>query len=102
MTGALIFLVSIFIGIIAANLFGYFKKNHSFGFIGNTLIGVFGSILLIKAIGKFGFDPLSIIENGTVNSLRFIINCVASALGGILGLLGIKLIVVKMNKMASH
>jgi uncharacterized membrane protein YeaQ/YmgE (transglycosylase-associated protein family) len=43
MTGTLISLISIFIGIVAANVFGYFKKTYSCGFTGNTLVGVFGS-----------------------------------------------------------
>jgi uncharacterized membrane protein YeaQ/YmgE (transglycosylase-associated protein family) len=102
MTGTLISLISVFIGIIAANAFGYFKKQYSFGFTGNTLVGVFGSIFLIKSFGRLGFDPWSIMQNGTFHSGLFIINCLVSILGGILGLLLIKFLDNKMNKKAAN
>ena len=98
MTGTLISLISVFIGIIAANVFGYFKKNYSFGFTGNTLIGVFGSIFLIKSFGRLGFNPWSIMNNGDFDALRLIINMLVSALGGVLGLLTVKKIYLKFNK----
>jgi uncharacterized membrane protein len=98
MTGTLISLISIFIGIIAANIFGYFNKKFSFGLTGNTLVGVFGSILFIKSFGRLGFDPWSIMQNGMFHSSLFIINCVVSFLGGVLGLIFIKKIVKKINK----
>lgn len=101
MTGTLISLLSIFIGIIAANLLGFFKKKYSFGFTGNTLVGVFGSILLIKSFGRLGFDPWSIMEKGTFHSSLFIINCMVSVLGGILGLVFLKYLDNKLNKKAS-
>jgi len=98
MTETLLSLISILIGIISANLLGYFKKKYSFGLIGNTLIGVFGSILLLKSFGRLGFDPWSIMQNETFHSLLFIINCIVSFLGGALGLIFIKMIYNKMNK----
>lgn len=98
MTGTLISLISIFIGIIAANMFGYFKKKYSFGFTGNTLIGVFGSIFFIKSFGRLGFNPWSIMANGNFHSTPFIINCLVSILGGIIGLIVIKNIYNKLNK----
>ena len=97
MTGTLISLISVFIGIITANVFAGIKKRYSFGFTGNTLIGVFGSIFFIKSFGRLGFDPWSIVENGTFHSTLFIINCTVSALGGILGLLAVKWIEKKVN-----
>ena len=97
MTGTLISLISIFIGIIAANSFGYFKKKYSFGFTGNTLIGVFGSIFLIKSFGRLGFDPWSIMNNGDFDALRLEINMIVSALGGIIGLVLAKMLYRKMN-----
>lgn len=97
MTGTLISLISIFIGIFAANLFGFFKKKYSFGFTGNTLIGVFGSILLIKTFGRVGFDPWSITNNGNFNGVLLVINLFVSALGGVLGLVFTKWIFIKMN-----
>lgn len=98
MTGTLISLISIFIGIVAANIFGVFKKAYTFGFTGNTLIGVFGSILLIKTLGRLGFDPWSIMKDGSFNAFLFLINMLVSGLGGILGIFFIKQIYIKMNK----
>lgn len=97
MTGTLISLISIFIGIIAANVFGYFKKQYSFGFTGNTLVGVFGSIFLVKSFGRLGFNPWSIMENGTFHSSLFIINCLVSVLGGVIGLIVTKSVWKKLN-----
>ncbi|WP_405572470.1 hypothetical protein [Winogradskyella sp. Asnod2-B02-A] len=98
MTGTLISLISIFIGIIAANVFAYFKKEYSFGFTGNTLVGVFGSIFFIKSFGRLGFDPWSIMAGGTFHSNLFIINCLVSVFGGIIGLIAIKYISKRLNK----
>ena len=98
MTGTLISLISIFIGIIGANVFGYVKKKFSFGFTGNTLIGVFGSIFLIKSFGRLGFDPWSRMNNGDFDAFRLVINMIVSALGGIMGLVLVKYIYRKMNK----
>ncbi|WP_372752607.1 hypothetical protein [Mariniflexile sp.] len=98
MTGTLISLISIFIGIIAANLFGSFRKKFSFGFTGNTLIGVFGSILFIKIFGRLGFDPWSIMNNGNFNGFLLLINLCVSALGGFLTLIFAKIVYKKMNK----
>lgn len=97
MTGTLISLISIFIGIISANVFAYFKNKYSFGFTGNTLVGVFGSILFVKTFGRLGFDPWSIMDNGTFHSSLFMVNCLISILGGILGLVLIKSITRKVS-----
>lgn len=102
MTETLISLISIFIGIIGANSIGFILKKYSFGIIGNTIAGVFGSIFLIKSFGRLGFNPLSIMQNGTFHSSSFIINCIVSFLGGILGLIIIKMIANKMNKKAAN
>ncbi|MGB5417651.1 hypothetical protein [Algibacter sp.] len=98
MTGTLISLISILIGIVGANLFGYFNRKYTFGFKGNTLIGVFGSILLIKTFGRLGFDPWHIMKDGEFDGLRLIINLFVSALGGVLGLVFAKMIYSKMNR----
>jgi len=98
MTGTLISLISIVIGIISANTFGSVFKKYSFGFKGNTLIGVFGSILLIKTFGRLGFDPWSIMNNGDFDVVPLIINILFSALGGVLGLIVSKFVVSKMNE----
>ncbi|TYB74298.1 hypothetical protein [Bizionia myxarmorum] len=98
MTGTLISLISIFTGILGANVFGYFRKKYSFGFTGNTIIGVFGSILFIKSFGRLGFDPWSIMYNDSFNSNLFILNLIVSFLGGIIGVLVFKSLIYKMNK----
>ncbi|QXP78531.1 MULTISPECIES: hypothetical protein [Winogradskyella] len=98
MTGTLIALISIVIGIVAANVTGYVYKKYSFGVIGNTLIGVFGSVFLIKSFGRLGFDPWSIMNDGDFDGVRLIINLLVSALGGVLGLVMTKFIYNKMNK----
>lgn len=98
MTETLISLISILIGIIGANSAGFTFKKYSFGIVGNTIAGVFGSIFLIKSFGRLGFNPQSIVHNGTFNGLLFSINCIVSFLGGVLGLIAIKLIKGKLNE----
>jgi uncharacterized membrane protein YeaQ/YmgE (transglycosylase-associated protein family) len=97
MTETLISLISILIGIIGANSTGFIFEKYSFGVIGNTIAGVFGSIFLIKAFGRFGFDPLSIMQNGTFNSLLFSINCIVSFFGGSFAVILISKLKNKMN-----
>lgn len=97
MTGTLISLISILIGIIAANIFGIFYKKYSFGVIGNTLVGVFGSVFFIKSFGRLGFDPWSIMQNESFNITLFVVNCFVSILGGVLGLVVAKSIYKKLN-----
>ena len=82
MTATLISLISIFIGILGANFTGYIFKKYSFGIIGNTIAGVFGSIFLIKSFGRFGFNPQSIMQFASVNHTLLIINIIVSFLGG--------------------
>ncbi|MEO9894033.1 hypothetical protein [Aurantibacter sp.] len=98
MTGSLISLVSILIGIIAANVLGYFKNKYSFGFTGNTLVGVFGSILFIKTLGRLGFNAWAIINSNDYESILLAINLMVSALGGALGLVLVKKLYTKFNK----
>ncbi|WP_299110371.1 hypothetical protein [uncultured Winogradskyella sp.] len=98
MTGTLISLISIVIGIISAIIFGKFYEKYTFGFKGNTLIGVFGSVLLIKTFGRLGFDPWSIMNDGDFDAFRLAINFLVSALGGVLGLMLAKKIYLKLNK----
>ena len=98
MTGTLISLISILIGIIAANATGFLIQKYSFGVIGNTIVGVFGSILFIKTFGRLGFNPWSIMNDGDFDGFRLIINLIVSALGGALGLVLAKMIYNKFNK----
>ncbi len=90
MTETLISLISILFGIIGANSTGFILKKYSFGSIGNTIAGVFGSIFLIKTFGRLGFNPLSIIKNGELNAFLFSINLLVSFSGGIIGLILVK------------
>lgn len=92
MTGTLISLISIFIGIVASHITGFIFKKYSFGIIGNTIAGVFGSILLIKSLGRLGFDPWSIMNDGDFDGFRLILNMCVSVLGGVIGLIFSKLI----------
>ncbi|WP_043706450.1 hypothetical protein [Tenacibaculum ovolyticum] len=98
MTATLIFLISIFIGILGANITGFYLKKYSFGFTGNTIAGVFGSVFLNKSFGRLGFSPKYIIELNNINTTLFIINIIVSFLGGILAVFLIYKIKNKMNK----
>lgn len=95
MTGTLISLISIFLGIIAANLTAFFYNKYSFGFTGNTLIGVFGSIFLIKSFGKLGFDPWAIMLNGKFHAIPFVVNVIVSCAGGVFGIILLKYLINK-------
>ena len=97
MTDTLISLISIMIGIIGANLMGFIFRKYSFGLVGNTIAGVFGSILFIKSFGRFGFDPISIMQSGSTNLPLFFINCIVSFLGGSIAIVLMKKIKETMN-----
>ncbi|MFT4663446.1 MAG: integral membrane protein [Polaribacter sp.] len=97
MTDTLISLISIIIGIIGANLIGFIFKKYSFDLVGNTIAGVFGSILVIKSFGRFGFDPSSIMESGSTNWLLFFINIIASLCGGALSIILMKKLQSEMS-----
>jgi len=98
MTATLISLVSIFIGILGASITGLCCKKYSFGFTGNTIAGVFGSVFLNKSFGRLGFNPKHIIELGNINLTLFTINTIVSFLGGLLAVMLITMIKDKMNK----
>lgn len=87
MTQTLISLLSIVIGIIGANAAGFFFKKCSLGLTGNTIAGVFGSILLIKIFGRFGLHPEFTLQSGTVDTFLLTINFFVALLGGALALL---------------
>ncbi len=90
MTDTLISLISIIIGIIGANLTGYIFKKYSFGIIGNTIAGVFGSIFLIKSFGRLGFDPISILKSENLDIGLFALNALVSLCGGVVAVILIK------------
>ena len=98
MTPTLISLFRILIGIVGANLTGFFLKKYSFGLIGKTISGVFGSVFLIKSFGRFGFDPTSISSSGNINFNLFLINIVVSFLGGAIAVILIQKLKAKMDK----
>ena len=98
MTETIISLVSILLGIIGANLTGYIYKKYSFDLIGNSIAGVFGSIFFIKSLGRLGFDPISIMEQGNVNYSLLILNLFVSFFGGVIALILIKKLKEKMDK----
>jgi len=98
MTATLISLISIVFGIIGANGIALIYKSRSFGFIGNTIAGVFGSILLIKSFGRLGFNPQSIVIGDTVSLPLFVINCVVSLMGGAGAVLLLHLLKNKFEK----
>jgi len=97
MTSTIISLISILIGIVGGNCTGYIFKKYSFGMIGNTIAGVFGSIFLIKSFGRLGFDPQSIMHLGTANPYLFIINAAVSFVGGSFAVVLISMLKNKMN-----
>jgi integral membrane protein len=97
MTDTLISLISIIIGIFGANLIGFIFKKYSFDLIGNTIAGVFGSILMIKFFGRLGFDPISIMESGNTDWLLFFLNIITSFSGGALSIIFIKKLQTEMN-----
>ena len=84
MTATVISLLSILIGIIGANAYGFLFKKRAFSIVGNTISGVFGSILFIKTFGRLGFDPNSIIASNDFSYWLLSINLIVSFLGGIL------------------
>lgn len=98
MTDTLISIISIFIGIIGANLLSILKKKYSLGFTGNVITGIFGSIFLVKFFGRLGFGPQFIMETGTVNISLFTINILVSLIGGAIGLFLAFLVIHKLNK----
>ncbi|MEP1489681.1 MAG: hypothetical protein ABJK28_14765 [Algibacter sp.] len=82
MIASFISLASIFIGIIGANITGIIFKKYSFGLTGNTIIGVFGSVFLVKLLGRFGLDPKLIIQSEIINYSLLTLNFFFSFLSG--------------------
>ena len=97
MTDTLISLISIMIGIFGANLSGFIFKKYSFDLIGNTIAGVFGSILIIKFFGRLGFSPTFIMESGSTDWFLFFINSVLSFSAGALSIVILKKLQMKIE-----
>lgn len=98
MTATLISLLSILTGIIGANTTGIIFKKYTFGIVGNTIAGVFGSILFIKSFGRLGFDPFSIVQSGNINFKLLILNLIVAFFGGVIAVILIKKLKAKMDK----
>lgn len=97
MTATLISLISIFSGLLGANIFATLYKRYSFGLTGNTIAGVFGSIFLIKFFGRLGFRPNDIVVNGEFFINPFLINIFFSVLGSVLALILLKKLRLKLE-----
>ncbi len=98
MTDTLISLLSILIGILGANSTGIFFKRYSFGLVGNTIAGVFGSVFFIKSIGRLGFSPQAIMQTGNINTNLFVLNSLVSFCGGLLAVILLRKLASKFNK----
>ena len=97
MTATLISLISIIIGIFGAYTAGYIFKKYSLGIIGNTIAGVFGSVLFIKLFGRLGFDPKSIMQYGIINFGLFALNSIVSLFSGAFAVILVYKLRNKMN-----
>lgn len=84
MTTTLIALISVLLGITGALVCGLIFKKYSLGLIGNTIMGVFGSVFFIKSLGHLGFDPASIMSSGTLHMGWWLLNITVSFAGGAL------------------
>ncbi len=82
MTETSISLASILSGVLGANILGFFFPKYSFGIIGNSIAGVFGSVFFIKSIGKLGIDPTSIVASIKSYYLLLSLNLLVSFSGG--------------------
>lgn len=85
-------------GLISANVFGFYIRKYSLGLIGNTIIGVFGSVFFIKIFGRLGFGPKAIMQTGEVDVILFTINMVVSIVGGAVGLFLVKTFKNRMDR----
>ncbi len=98
MNPSLIAIIGVFIGIISAYVFGYFKNNYSVGLLGNAIIGVFGSIFFTKLIGRFGVNPFKIFQNNYFDWYLFGIYVITAIFGAIFFQILIKKGITKLNK----
>ncbi|MGY5351335.1 hypothetical protein ACXGQW_01970 [Wenyingzhuangia sp. IMCC45533] len=84
MTQTIISLLSILFGILGASIFGKLKPKFSLGLTSNIIVGVFGSILILKTFGRLGFTPNHIVVNQNVNYILLLISLMISGVSGIL------------------
>jgi hypothetical protein len=94
MTQTLISLLNIIFGLLGANILALAYKKYSLGFTGNTISGVFGSVLFVKSFSRLG---LSIPLSGDMDLTLIIVNFLLSFLAGAFGLFLIYFIKMKLN-----
>ncbi len=82
MTHTIISLVSILLGIIGANATPYFVKDITLGIEAKSILGVFGSVFLIKSLGRLGLNPQAIMASGVADMPSLFLNLAVSFLGG--------------------
>ena len=87
MNEGLIALLSIFFGIIGANAIILLRKKSSLALKGNTLVGVFSSVFIIKSFGRLGFDPTSIVTHSEDQIWLLAANLSVSFFSGLFGVL---------------
>ncbi len=86
------------IGITGANLTGLVFRKYTLKIIGNTIAGVFGSILLIKSFGRLGFDPKAIMQSGSVDYSLFVLNALVSFCGGVVAVILLSKVRTRVNR----
>lgn len=101
MTESLISLISISVGIIGALFMARLDRRYSFDLVGNTMAGVFGSILIIKSIGRLGFDPSNIMTLGRTNWSLFLLNLALSFSAGIGSVILLKKVQTRLKTMGN-
>jgi len=97
MNESLISLISILLGVISTNLYAYVKRKKYFNFTGNSILGVFGSVLFTKSLTYLGINPMNIMISGALNFKLLILNFTISIFGAILIMLLFKKIYIKIN-----
>lgn len=101
MIASFISLISILFGIIGAIGVGWLYKEKSSGITGDTIIGVFSSVLFIKSFGRLGFDPNYIMASGVVDYWLLAINLAVSLIGGAVGVLIVSWLKNKISSLES-
>ena len=94
MNPSLIALLSIVFGILGGQLYAH-RVRWTMDLLWNTSAGVFGSILCIKIVGRLGFNPSSIVNQDSL--VLLMINLTFSFLGGILGVILLRIFREKMK-----
>lgn len=83
MNESLISLLGIATGIFGMLVFTKIKNIRYFGFTGNIIASVFGSILFTKSVSRIGLNPTEIYANNHMNFKLLIAYLFISFLGSI-------------------